>query len=151
MALVAGGGIAAVVVGVARTRAPPPALAGAALDVAASTTAAAAALSAPSAPLATGASSIPPRAEPPARVVRVAIQPSTAQVFVDGKEATVERGSVEVAGALGSVHRVRVVAGGAETTGSVSITSEGALPAQVALEGRSAAKRPTLSLDKSFK
>ncbi len=83
----------------------------------------------------------PSAAAPPAPVVtpepirRVALRivPEDATVDVDGTRAEVRGGAVEIAGALGSVHRVRVAKGRDELPADVVVTEQGALPARVEL------------------
>jgi serine/threonine-protein kinase len=92
-----------------------------------------------------GASAAPP-APPPAppaaeatRRVSLGIVPANALVEVDGKSAVVAAGAVELAGKLGSVHRVRVFRGNDEVTREVSVTEEGAVPRSVELVASAAA------------
>jgi serine/threonine-protein kinase len=59
--------------------------------------------------------------------------PADAKVDVDGSAVAVRAGKVEIEGALGSVHRVRVSAGGRETTTEVILADSGPSPARVAL------------------
>jgi serine/threonine-protein kinase len=85
-------------------------------------------VAAPPAPSASAASA------PPTRVVQVTIAaPADAKVDVDGSAVAVRAGKVEIEGALGSVHRVRVSAGGRETTTEVILADSGPSPARVAL------------------
>ena len=65
--------------------------------------------------------------------VRVMVNEVGASVEVDGVAAVILDGSVEVSGALGSVHKVKIVSGNRETVARVVITSDGALPAWVEL------------------
>jgi serine/threonine-protein kinase len=65
--------------------------------------------------------------------VEVRVVPATATVEVDGAPATVEHGAVDLTGALGSVHKVHVRAGGRETTAEVIVADDGARPHVVAL------------------
>jgi serine/threonine-protein kinase len=67
------------------------------------------------------------------RAVKLVVLPAGATVEVDGKAAAVDKGVVEISGALGSVHKVRIAAGGAETTGEVVVTESGAAPAKMEL------------------
>jgi serine/threonine-protein kinase len=71
------------------------------------------------------------------RTVELVILPDGATVEVDGVPAAVKDGVVDITGALGSVHKVRISAGGDETTGKVVVTESGALPAKMALDPRS--------------
>jgi serine/threonine-protein kinase len=79
----------------------------------------------------------PPSAAPaPAsneRTVKVTIAPADATVEVNGKPATLDGGAIEIMGALGSVHRVRVTAGSAEVRKDVVVTDSGALPSKIEL------------------
>jgi serine/threonine protein kinase len=76
----------------------------------------------------------PSASAPATRVVQVTIgAPADAKVDVDGSAVAVRAGKVEIEGALGSVHRVRVSAGGRETTTEVILADSGPSPARVAL------------------
>ncbi len=86
---------------------------------------------APAAPVETS----PPHAAPPApeeRTAHLAVEPADATVEVDGRATTVQGGGVDVSGAPGSVHHVRVTRvtkeGTQETTAEVAITELGAVP-----------------------
>jgi serine/threonine-protein kinase len=65
--------------------------------------------------------------------VQVHVQPVTASVTVDDVQASVSQGAVDVAGELGSVHRVRLRSAGRETTVEVIIAEDGARPNIAAL------------------
>jgi serine/threonine-protein kinase len=69
--------------------------------------------------------------------VKLAIVPKDAQVEIEGAAAKVSGGAVEITGKLGSVHRVRVHKGAAQTTEDVVVTETGALPAKVELGAKS--------------
>ena len=87
-----------------------------------------------------------PQATPPAaRTAQVGIAPSTAAVEVNGRRATVRHGSVEVTGALGSLHRVRVSHGGQTTVHQVALTEAGPVPSAIRLVGPKKSPAPTPS------
>ena len=67
------------------------------------------------------------------RSVKMVVIPADATVEVDGVAAPVTNGVVEIKGPLGSLHTVRIAAGGAETTGDVAITENGASPPKMEL------------------
>jgi serine/threonine protein kinase len=73
-----------------------------------------------------------PLAEKP-RSVTVVILPATATVEVDGVSAKVEEGILEISGAVGSVHKVRVVSGETERMVRVVVAESGAVPAKIEL------------------
>jgi len=75
------------------------------------------------------------------RTVRVVIIPSDAAVEVDGTKAIPNDGLVEIHGALGSVHAVRVKAYAEETMTNLVVTEDGAIPPKIEL--RPAAAKPT--------
>jgi eukaryotic-like serine/threonine-protein kinase len=78
------------------------------------------------------------------RRVRLSVAPGDVSVEVDGRRVEVQDGVVEVAGTLGSVHRVRLSLGGdgdgggdggdGEVTSEVVVTENGAVPPRVSLE-----------------
>ena len=70
--------------------------------------------------------------EPP-KVARLAVFPSTAAVEVDGQPAPVGSGFVEVSGAAGSMHLVRVTFGKRDGTYPVLLTESGPVPQKVEL------------------
>jgi serine/threonine-protein kinase len=70
---------------------------------------------------------------PAPRVVKVGVLPATAYVEVDGQKAEITSGSVDLAGTLGSLHKVRVVAGGREAIIEVAIAEGGPMPPTVGL------------------
>jgi serine/threonine-protein kinase len=63
----------------------------------------------------------------------VQVSPDDASVEVDGAPAGVRGGAFEIAGALGSVHRVRVSKGDREAAADVFVTEKGAVPPRVDL------------------
>jgi hypothetical protein len=66
--------------------------------------------------------------------VTFTVSPVDAVVDVDGTRADPSRpGQYTIGGALGSKHRVRVVAGKRETTADVVISSDGAVPDRIAV------------------
>jgi serine/threonine-protein kinase len=69
----------------------------------------------------------------PPRVAKLAIFPSDASVEVDGVVAPVQQGAVEISGALGSIHRVRLIKAGRERTADVRVTEAGAMPPKLEL------------------
>lgn len=72
------------------------------------------------------------------------VAPSTAVVEIDDAVAQVENGSVELRGALGSKHRVRIRLGKTETVGDVVVADSGLVPAKVQL-GAAVAPKPKAS------
>src|SRR5207244_4439536 len=78
-------------------------------------------------------------AAPTTRTVRLGIAPATASVEIDGRAATVAHGRVDVMGALGSTHHVRVYVGKKETQGDVVIADTGAVPSRIDLGANPAA------------
>ncbi|WP_437821252.1 protein kinase domain-containing protein [Sorangium sp. So ce1078] len=124
-------GVAGAIAYVAAPRAADPG------DAAAAAASAAAATSAPVASAAPAASAAPDATAPaPAALRRVvlAIAPGDAAVEVDGAPAEVRDGLVEIAGALGSNHRVRLVRAGVERVEDVVVTENGASPSRIALD-----------------
>jgi eukaryotic-like serine/threonine-protein kinase len=86
---------------------------------------------APSAP----ASAVPrvaPAAEPARRVMLV-VMPAGVSADVDGAPTRVQDGTVEIEGALGSVHHVRVYRGRVEVAADVTVTDSGAVPPKLEL------------------
>ncbi|AUX43371.1 protein kinase [Sorangium cellulosum] len=75
---------------------------------------------------------------PAVRRVKVAVMPGDVSVEVDGWPARVEGGEVEIVGALGSAHRVRIFNGKSELTGVVHVTAAGASPPRLALAAATA-------------
>jgi hypothetical protein len=74
------------------------------------------------------------------RRAQVRVTPPTATVDVDGIPSTVTRGSVEVTGDLGTVHRIHLRAGSREATTEVILAEDGARPRAVTL---TAGRAPT--------
>jgi serine/threonine-protein kinase len=75
----------------------------------------------------------------PVRRVTLVVLPEDASVEVDGVPAKVQNGAVEIDGALGSEHGVRVFKGEGQVSTSVTVTETGAAPPKVALVPRRAA------------
>ncbi|WP_437303085.1 protein kinase domain-containing protein [Sorangium sp. So ce388] len=98
------------------------------------------------APAASEASTAPAEATAPASVapgaalrrVVLAVAPRDAAVEVDGAPVEVREGLVEIAGVLGSNHRVRLVSAGVERVGNVVVTENGAFPPTMAVDGAAA-------------
>src|SRR5262249_9440005 len=67
------------------------------------------------------------------RRVHLVVLPKDASVEVDGAAARSRDGVVEIAGKLGSVHRVRLWKGKLELEGDVSVTESGAIPPKLDL------------------
>lgn len=65
------------------------------------------------------------------RTVRLAVLPRDAEIEIDGAKAEAVDGIVELRGALGSIHRVRVRAGDAAVVRDVVISESGAMPPAV--------------------
>ena len=80
--------------------------------------------------------------DPKPRSVTVVILPPTATVEVEGKAATLSEGILEITGPVGSVHKVRVAAGGAEKLVRVVVSESGAVPPKIELEGVAPAAAP---------
>jgi serine/threonine-protein kinase len=74
-----------------------------------------------------------PNTEVKPRTVKLVVLPGEASVEVDGAPATAIEGAVEVVGALGSVHKVRIRSGAAEVLREVVISEQGALPPKIEL------------------
>ncbi len=77
------------------------------------------------------------------RTVKLVVIPDDATVMVDGTAMTVKRGLVEIKGALGSVHKVKLTSSGpkkAEIEEEVSITEGGAFPPKLELDLKSGGK-----------
>lgn len=73
-------------------------------------------------------------AAPAVRRVKLVVLPADASVEIEGSPAQMRDGTVEIEGALGSVHRVRIFKGKIENTHDVIVTEVGALPAKVELK-----------------
>ncbi|XXT19719.1 serine/threonine-protein kinase [Sorangium sp. So ce429] len=84
-----------------------------------------------------------PEATVPASMPRVAIRisPQDASVEVDGVRADLNDGAIELAGALGTVRRVRLFKDGAELVANVVITRQGAQPAALELAAPAPGRR----------
>ena len=77
------------------------------------------------------------------RTVTVVVLPEGAAVEVDGAAATLSEGVLEVTGSIGSVHKVKVTAGGAEKTVRVVVAESGAIPPKIEVEGAAPARPST--------
>jgi serine/threonine-protein kinase len=87
------------------------------------------------------ATAAPPPIAPAGKTVRVGILPLDATVEVNGVKATAKDGMIEIAGGLGTVHRVHIVKGADQITEDVAVTQQGAVPAK--LELKTTATKPT--------
>jgi serine/threonine protein kinase len=87
-------------------------------------------------PVERAASPPPPASAAPERgaSVRLAVAPQDVTVEIDGLAAPVREGGVELSGAIGSVHQVRLAKGGQQATTEVVITERGALPPSVKVD-----------------
>jgi hypothetical protein len=74
-----------------------------------------------------------PTADAAPRLVKVVVVPHDASVEVDGTRARTRSGLLEIKGAIGSVHRVRVFKGKVERSTDVTITDAGPYPPKVEL------------------
>ena len=79
-------------------------------------------------------STVEPAPPLPELAVRLAIEPGDATVEVDGRVTPVTDGGVELRGALGSAHHVRLVKGSQKAEGEVALTSLGAVPPSMTVE-----------------
>lgn len=68
--------------------------------------------------------------------------PTDAVVEVEGVKTPLRNGLLEISGAPGSVHRVRLVKGKNEVTTDVIVTEEGASPPKVELTATPLAPKP---------
>src|SRR3569623_1210260 len=85
-----------------------------------------------------------PQAPDPTRTVEIAIAPADAAIDVDGAKVTAKDGTVELHGAVGSVHHVTVEQGGRSTSADVVIAATGPVPTRVELPPPvEAATKPT--------
>ncbi len=117
-------------------------MAGAALLLAGAAAAYVFARPAPLAPPIAAAITPAPSAPAPTRTVRLVVIPADATVEVDGTPITPKDGLVEIHGALGSVHTVRVKAGDEGVTADVVVTEDGALPPKIELHPTTAKALP---------
>ncbi len=87
-----------------------------------------------------------PALEPASRRVKLVIMPPDAVVELDGAKVPVEEGLVEITGAPGSVHKVRLSKGALELADEVIITEEGATPPKLELKKTAApSARPSVT------
>ena len=91
---------------------------------------------------AASAASVAPAPDLKPRSVTVVILPPTATVEVEGNAAPLTEGILEITGAVGSVHKVRVAAGGTEKLVRVVVSESGAVPPKIDLEIAPAASAP---------
>jgi serine/threonine-protein kinase len=77
------------------------------------------------------------------RSVTVVILPATAKVEVDGTPAALTEGLLEITGAVGSVHKVRVQLGDIDKTVRVVVSESGAVPPKIELTGATPAVTTT--------
>ncbi|NUO49926.1 MAG: serine/threonine protein kinase [Polyangiaceae bacterium] len=71
---------------------------------------------------------------PQERTVKLVVLPEEAKVTVDGKDATVKKGYVEISGTLGSVHKVKLTAFGRDIEEDITISESGPQPPKVEVE-----------------
>jgi len=74
-----------------------------------------------------------PPAPDPTRTVHIVIAPADAAIDVDGTKVTAKDGTLDLHGAVGSVHHVTVEQGGRSTSADVVIAATGPVPARVEL------------------
>ena len=79
------------------------------------------------------ASTAAPVAPAPLRTVQVVLVPKGASVEVNGAPASSQDGIVEIRGAVGSKHKVRLFSGARELLGEVEITESGPVPPKLDL------------------
>ena len=80
------------------------------------------------------------------RAVKVFVLPKDAKVEVEGAAVELSDGLLEIKGTLGTVHKVRVSAGGESKLVEVAITDNGPSPAKIEIETKSQpAPQPTTS------
>jgi eukaryotic-like serine/threonine-protein kinase len=86
----------------------------------------------------------PPADASPKRV-KLVIMPPDAVAEVEGKRVVAKNGIIEIIGAPGSVHRVKLSKGKTETEVEVIVTESGAMPPKVELTFGGAAPKPSAS------
>jgi eukaryotic-like serine/threonine-protein kinase len=85
-----------------------------------------------------------PALEVKPRTVRVVVLPDEAAVEVDGVGVKPNDGAIEITGAIGSVHKVKVTSAEGEALRDVVVSEEGAIPPKVEAPGaRSGAPKPS--------
>jgi eukaryotic-like serine/threonine-protein kinase len=90
----------------------------------------------------------PPPAAPPAdatpkpRTVTLVVLPADALVDVDGARVPQTDGIVEISGALGSVHKVKLSSGSDEAAGNVVVTENGAMPPKMQIDAAISPRGP---------
>jgi 2-oxoglutarate dehydrogenase E2 component (dihydrolipoamide succinyltransferase) len=79
--------------------------------------------------------------------VRLAVTPDRARAEVDGTEAKIDHGAVEIIGTLGSTHHVRLSMPGTtrEIEGDVAIAEDGPVPAHLDLPATARAASPRIA------
>jgi serine/threonine protein kinase len=77
------------------------------------------------------------------RTVKVVIIPGDADVEIEGSTHKPKDGVIEIKGPPGSVHRVRLKAGGAEMVDDVVVTENGAIPPKLELRANAASGAST--------
>jgi serine/threonine-protein kinase len=87
-----------------------------------------------------------PTAEPDARVAKVKVEPSDAEVTVNGQNVPVLGGSFEIRGRLGSMHEVWLRSGDRRVKHDIVIADKGASPESVSLPAPAASdvRTPTV-------
>ena len=137
-ALVAVVGIGGTYAFMSRTSSPPPAAPQAQQVVAPPV---------PAPPPAAAPPSAVPAAAPPVDMspkrVKLVIMPPDAVTEIEGKRVFAKNGIIEITGAPGSVHRVKLSKGKTETEVEVIVTESGAMPPKVELTFGSLVPRPT--------
>ena len=139
VALVAVLGVGGTYAFMARTP-PPPQVAPQAQQVVAPPVTAPPAVTAPP----TAAAVAPPVDATPKRV-KLVIMPPDAVIEVEGTRTFAKNGIIEITGAPGSVHRVKLSKGKTETEVEVIVTESGAMPPKVELTFGSLAPKATAS------
>jgi serine/threonine-protein kinase len=71
------------------------------------------------------------------------VSPANAVVEVDGTATPVQDGAVEINGALGSVHRVRIRSGSKERSMQIIVAETGAVPPEISIGIPALPKGPT--------
>jgi hypothetical protein len=97
---------------------------------------------APSGTPAAATAGAPVAADAKARTVKLVVLPKDAKIEVGGAPAEISDGVVEITGALGSVHKVRVTAGAASKVFEVVISENGPSPTKVEIEPAAATAPP---------
>ncbi len=85
----------------------------------------------------------PPPVDMSPKRVKLVIMPPDALAEIEGKRVLAKNGILEITGAPGSVHRVKLTKGKTETEVEVIVTESGAMPPKVELTFGGAAPRPS--------